>query len=254
MSITDSTTTLDTAWTEQSIAQFTSGVLSTMATCVTEVEGKLKRGTLSTSTAPTLAQVQNWLKRAKLELFEFKDYSFSRKYAYADLTAGTYRYSLPGDFGGGQVRLRDTTNDRAIPLIWPERFDALYPDPSEETSNEVKVATIKNLELWLAPAPDSSDRVELEYARSGAETTADDFSFLPELERFRCCDFAISHAFESLHMFDVADRFRQYWELGLQKSHKADNRRKQAGRRKCAINVFQEAALYANQASRDYRP
>lgn len=252
MSITDSTTTLDTAWTEQSIAQFSAGVLSTIATCVSEVEAKLKRGTLSATTAPTLTQVHNWLKRAKLELMEFKDYTFARKYAYADAVAGTYRYALPGDFGGGQVRLRDMTNDRAIPIVFPERFDTYYPDPSEETSNEILMATIKNLELWVAPAPDSSDRLELEYARSGAETTADDFSFLPELERFRCCDFAVSHAFESLHMFDVADRFRQYWEMGLQKSKQADNHRKRSGRRKCAINVFQEAALYANQSSKDY--
>lgn len=251
MSITDSTTTLDTAWTEQSIAQFTAGVLSTIATCVSEVEAKLKRGTLSATTAPTLTQVQNWLKRGKLELMEFKDYSFSRKYAYADATAGTYRYSLPGDFGGGAVRLRDMTNDRAIPIVVPERYDAMFPDPSEETSNEIIVACIKNLELWVAPAPDSSDRLELEYSRSGAETTADDFSFLPELERFRCCDFAISHAFESLHMFDVSDRFRQYFELGLQKSRKADNRRKRTGRRKCAISVFQEASMYGYQPNRD---
>lgn len=252
MSITDSTTTLDTAWTEQSIAQFTAGVLSNIAACVSEVESKLKRGTLSASTAPTLAQVQNWLKRGKLELMEAKDYSFARKYAYADATAGTYIYSLPGDFGGGAVRLRDTTNDRSIPIVDPARFDLKYPDPSEETSNEILISTIKNLELWVAPAPDSSDRLEIEYSRSGAETTADDFSFLPELERFRCCDFALSHAFESLHMFDVSDRFRQYWELGLKKSHQADNRRKRSGRRKCAINVFQEYNLYRYQGERDY--
>ena len=250
MSITDSTTTLDTAWTEQSIAQFSSGVLSTIATCVSEVESKLKRGTLSATTAPTLTQVQNWLKRAKLELMEFKDYSFSRKYAYADCTADTYRYALPGDFGGGQVRLRDITNNMVIPIVFPERFDAYWPDVSEETSGQIKKATIKNLELWVAPAPSASDRLELEYSRSGAETTADDFSFLPELERFRCCDFALGHAFESIHMFDISDRFRQYFDIGLQKSHRANIRRKRAGRRKCAINVFQEAAIHSNQPNR----
>jgi hypothetical protein len=249
MSITDSTTTLDTAWTEQSLAQFSAGVLSTIATCVSEVESKMKRGTLSTTSAPTLAQVHNWLKRAKLELMEFKDYSFARKYAYADATAGTYRYSLPGDYGGGTIRLRDMTNDRPIPIVPPDRFDLKYPDPSYETSNEILIACVKNNELWVAPSPDSSDRMELEYSRSGAETTADDFSFLPELARFRCCDFAVAHAFESLHMFDVADRYRQYFDMGLVKSQKSDNRRKRSGRRLCAINVFQEHALYNNQGN-----
>lgn len=253
MSITDSSTSLDTAWTEQSVAAFYAGVLSTIDDCVSEVEAKLKRGTLSSTTSPTSDQVKSWLKRAKLELMEFKDYSFSRKYAYADSTAGTYRYSLPNDFSGGQVVLKDITNDRRIPIILPERYDSMFPDPSEETSREPLVACIKNMELWVSPPPDNSDRWELEYARSGAETTGEDFSFLPELERFRCCDFAISHAFESLHMFDVSDRFRQYWELGLQKSRQSDNRKKRSGRRKCAINVFQEAAMYGYQPNRYYR-
>lgn len=254
MSITDSTyDSLTTAWTEQSKGSFTAGVLSDMATCVAEVEAKLKRGTLSATSAPTLAQVQNWLKRAKLELMEFKDFTFARKYAYSDAAASTYVYAMPGDYGGGQVRLKDITNDRTIAIVQPERFDLKYPDPSEETPNEILIATIKNNELWVAPPPDSSDRLELEYPRSGAETTADDFSFLPELMRYRCCDFAVSHSFESLHMFDVADRYRQYWELGLQKSQKADNRRKRTGRRTCAISIFQEHALYGYQSGRDYR-
>ena len=250
MSITDSTTTLDTAWTEQSVVAFSSGVLSTIATCVSEVGSKLKRGTLSASTSPTLTQVQNWLKRAKLELMEFKDYTFARKYAYVDMVAGQYRYSLPDDFNGGNVRLRDTTNDRTIQIWIPEWFDKKYPDVSEFSSNLVEVACIKNMELWVYPPPSGSDRFELEYSRSGAETTADDFSFIPELERFRCCDFALSHAFESLHMFDVADRFKQYWDIGLAKSVKADNRRKRGGRRMCAINVFQEAAALSFQPKR----
>ena len=251
MSITDTTTTLDTAWIENSASAFTAGVLSSLATCVTEVEGKLKRGTLSATTAPTLAQVQGWLKRAKLELMADKDYSYARKYAYCDLTAGTYRYAMPGDYGGGSIVIKDTTNDRAIPIWRPDWFDKKFPDPSEETSNEVLVACIKNMELWFAPPPDSSDRIEMEYPRSGAETTADDFSFLPELERFLCCDFACAEAFESLHMFDVSDRFRGKYESLLTKVRRADNRKKKTGRRMCAINVFQEFNAINYQGSRD---
>jgi hypothetical protein len=247
MSITDSGTSVSTSWTEQATVAFTAGVLSTIATCVSEVEGKLKRGTLSATTSPTLTQVQNWLKRAKLELMEDRNYSFARKYAYADLTAGTYRYALPPDYNGGEVKLRDMTNNASIPIWMEANFDKAYPDPSYETNGPISISCIKNMELWVVPPPSSSDRIELEYSRSGAETTADDFSYLPELERFRCCDFALSHSFESLHMFDVADRFRQYWELGLQKARRADGRRKWGGRRMCAISVFQEAALFNNQ-------
>ncbi len=247
MSITDSGSSVSTSWTEQATVAFTTGVLSTIATCVSEVESKLKRGTLSATTAPTSTQVQNWLKRAKLELMEDRNYSFARKYAYADLTAATYRYALPPDYNGGEVKLRDMTNNASIPVWFSAAFDKAYPDPSEETNGAIEVACIKNMELWVAPPPSASDRIELEYSRSGAETTADDFSFLPELERFRCCDFALSHSFESLHMFDVADRFRQYWELGLQKARRADGRRKWGGRRMCAMSVWTENSLYGYQ-------
>jgi hypothetical protein len=122
-----------------------------------------------------------------MEIAEIFGFSSTRKYAYCTLVVDQYRYSLPPDFNGGQVTLRDTTNNRRV-TVWPTHwYDIRFPDPSEETSNEVIVACIKNMELWLAPPPDSTDTLELEYARSGAETTASDFSWLPELMRFRCC-------------------------------------------------------------------
>jgi hypothetical protein len=248
MSITDSTTTLDTSWTGQSFATFTTGVLSTLATCVSEVESKLQRGTLSTSTIPTLLQVQNWLRRAKLELVEEKGFSFARKYAYCDLTANSYRYSLPPDYNGGAISLRDMTNDRDITVYPSSRYDNKYPDPSAETSDQVLAACVKNMELWVIPPPNGSDRLELEYARSGAETTADDFSWLPELERFRCCDFALYQAFQALHQWEVSQLFKNEWDIGLKKSRRADGRRKWTGRRLTAINVFQE------YAAKNYQP
>jgi hypothetical protein len=67
---------------------FNAGNLSTISDCVSEVESKLKRGTLSTTTTPTLAQVQGWLSRKKQELAEVKNFQWKRKYAYADTTAG----------------------------------------------------------------------------------------------------------------------------------------------------------------------
>ena len=113
------------------------------------------------------------------------------------------------------------------------------------------VACIKNLELWLAPPPDSTDTLELEYSRSGAETTSDDFSWLPELERFRVCDFAVGQAFESLHMYDVADRFMSRWATDLAGAVHSDARRKWKGKRLQATDVFQEFNAMNYQASRN---
>lgn len=237
--ITDSTTTLTTAWTENSIPVFTTGVLSDMDACITEVESKLKRGTLGASSTPTLTQAQNWLKRAKLEISEAFGFEFKRKYAYCDLTANTYVYSLPPDYDGGRISLKDTTNNREIPVWTSAWYDLKFPDPSEENSDQVLVACIKNMELWVAPPPNGSDRIELEYPRSGAETTADDFSWLPELMRYRCCDFAQAEAFESLHMFEHADRYRMKFEAGVMKAKRADTRKRWQGKKMSAISVFQ---------------
>jgi len=109
---------ITTTWTEQDIVAFTSGVLSSLADCVAEVEAKINRGTLTTATTPTLAQVEGWLKRGKMELAEAKGFTFDRKYAAVTLVADQYIYGLPPDYNGGSVSLRDTTNDRYI-TIWP---------------------------------------------------------------------------------------------------------------------------------------
>jgi hypothetical protein len=248
--ITDSTTTLDTSWTEQTIAIFTAGVLSDLDACIDEVEAKLQRGTLSTSTTPTLAQAKNWLRRAKLEIAEKKDFGFTRKYVSGTLTANAYRYALPPDYRGGEISIRDTTNDRFI-AVWPRaRFDLKFPDPSEETSDEVLAACIKNMELWFSPPPLAADTIEMEYPRSGAETTADDFDWLPEKERFLCCDYAIAEAFEALHMWGESDRYRMKYIDGLRSSIRADGRRKWKSKRNQIINVFQEYNLRRYQPGR----
>jgi len=249
MAITDSTTTIDTAWTEQTIVAFTSGVLTNEAACVTEVASKLNRGTLGATTKPTETQAKNWLVRAKEELAEVKDYSFDRKFAQASLSAGDYRVSLPPDFNGGLKYIRDTTNDRPINVFGYGFFDKAYPDASAESQGEPLEATIKNMELWLTPPVDGTTVIEIEYLRSGAPTTATSFDWLPELERFRCCDFAIAMSFESLHQFNIADRYLKRWAEGMGKAIKADGRRKW-GRRVSAISIFQD---YANMNNQTYR-
>lgn len=248
MSITDATTSLATTWTEQSTVSFNAGTLATISSCVTEVESKLKRGTLSTSSTPTLTQVQTWLKRAKQELAETKGYTFKRRYASTSTVSGTYRYALPPDFNGGRVAVKDTTNDRYIQLWNEYHFDAKYPDVSAEDTNEPLVGTIKNNELWLCPAPDGVYTLELEYDRSGADNTTTDFSWLPEIERFRCCDYALAEAFESLHMFDVADRYLQKWNMGVGKARRADGKRRWRSMNFQAISWEQDYALRHNQS------
>ena len=243
MSITDSSTALDLVYTEQTVVAFTEGILASVDECVDEVESKLRRGTLSTSTAPTLAQVKNWLKRAKMELAEIKSFTFNRKFATATTTAGTYRYALPPDYNGGLTRIKDTTNDAFI-AIWQENwYDRKYPDPSAETNNTDFIATIKNMELWLAPPPAGSYTLEIEYDRSGAETTADDYDWLPEMERYRCCDFAIAEAFESLHDFEKANVYRAKWNQGLNKAVRADGKRRWKDMHFQAISCLQARSL-----------
>ena len=244
MSITDSTTALSTTHTEQSVVAFTAGTLATITDCVTEVESKLKRGTLSTSSTPTLAEVQRWLSRSKQELAEVKGFTWRRRYATVSTVSGQFRYALPPDFNGGLVRLRDTTNDRFIEFYSLDQFDTTYPNLSSETSREPEYAAIKNMELWLAPPPDSAYTLEIEYQRSGDDNTITDFSWLPEIERFRCCDFAIAESFASLHMWQESDRYMGKWMAGVGKAMKADAKRKWHSMNFQAQSVIQKYGVY----------
>lgn len=239
MSITDTSTALSTSWTEQTYVAFTAGTLSDITAMVGEVESKIRRGTLSASTTPTLTEVQRWLIRAKEELVELRNHTYSRRYAYADTTSGTYRYALPPDYNGGQLSIRDMTNDRALE-VWTEFwFDTKYPDPSAESNDEPVLATIKGNELWLMPPPSGVVRLELEYDRSGDDNTATDMHWIPETDRWKICDYAVSQAFESVHMFTEADRYLQRWEMGLRKSQRADSKRKWKRMDYQAASIFQ---------------
>ena len=247
MSITDATTSINTAWAEKAIISFTAGTLASVTEMVTEVEGKLKRGTLGATSSPTSIQVQTWLIRAKQELAEVKKFTFKRRFAYCSTVADQYIYSLPPDYNGGNIILRDVGNDRMLGIWTQAWFDTKYPDPSEETSGDPVVVCIKNMELWLVPPPDGIYQLELEYGRSGADNTATDFSWLPEIERFRCCDFAIGEAFESLHMYENATYFKTKWGQGLAKAIKADAKRKWASVNFSATSVFDHHAAINNQ-------
>ena len=154
-------------------------------------------------------------------------------------TSGTYRYALPNDYAGGYISLRDQTNDRRIPFVSRHTFDTLYPDVSyyETTTKGPLMACVKNRELWLGPAP-GADVIELEYMRSG-DDPADDIVYIPEIERWRCVDFAIAEAYEMLHMADQAMYYRAKWEGGLRKARKADGKRRWSASGHRSRSVFQ---------------
>ena len=262
MTLTEASANLDTAHVELGVVGYTSGTLADEDACVNEVESKLKRGTLSASSKPSLSEVKNWLARAKQELSETRSFTWRRRYTTLDLTAGTYRYSLPPDFGGGSMNIRDKTNDNKINLVKASVFDSAYPDPSEVDSGEILVGCVKGMELWVIPAPSGNDTLELEYKRTGddaqlaaasssgeilgvdgtaildtdgdallevggsSSSAAGDFSWLPEIERFRCCDFALWKSFESLGNEIASQFYRQKWNGGLKKSVRSDGKRK----------------------------
>lgn len=239
MSLTVASTSLSTSWSEFSTVDYTAGSLANQAACVTEVESKLRRGTLSATSTPSDTSVKRWLQRAKQELAEIRKFTWRRRYVTGTLTAGSYRYSLPPDFGGGNLNIRDKTNDNKVKVVSDHVFDTIYPDPAEETNGGILVACVKNLELWVCPPPDGSDIIELEYERTGDDITATDFSWLPEIERFRCCDFATAEAFSSLHEWENAQIYYAIWEKGLSKASRSDGRRKWSSSGYRVRSVFQ---------------
>lgn len=242
MSITDAdlSVPLTTTWVEKDVVLFAAGTLSSISTMVTEVESKLRRGTLTTTSIPSVDEVNRWLIRAKQELMETKRYSYARRYAYAATVAGTYRYALPPDYNGGELSLRDTTNNIPIEILPEFLVDLEFPDIAAESRNESTAAIVKGMELWLVPPPSGIINMELEYQRSGDDGTATSVHYLPEIERFRCCDFALWHAFSSVQNWDAAAYYKALWVEGVGKSMKAESRRKWGGKTFQAINCFQE--------------
>lgn len=226
MAITDASSNITTTWTEQNPVAFTAGTLGNMGQCIQEVESKLKRGTLTHNTNPTAMQVRQWLIYAKEQLCEIFDFTWERRYAYMDTIASTYRYALPPDFDGGELKVRDMTNDRQLTPYSRADYDLKWPDPSEEDNNKPELFTIKNMELWIMPPPPVNVRIEIEYNRSGDDNTPMSITYLPELMRFKICNFAIYQAFASIHMWQESGYYKQEWEMDLIKSKRADAKKK----------------------------
>ena len=221
--------------------------MNTVTQMLTEVEGKLKRGTLSATSSPTSTQVQTWLIRAKEELMQTKSYTFARRYASATISADAYRAALPPDYNGGQMSVRDQTNNRNITIWPPDRFFLKFPDVDEESSNEPLCCCIRNRELFFAPPTHQDITVEINYDRSGDDNTATDFSFLPEIERFYCCDFALGEACEMLQDWQRMKMYREKWLFNLGFSRKADARRRWKDYGYRCISMFEESATRSHQ-------
>lgn len=238
MSITDAVTSVSTTWTEKPVVDFLAGTLAAVANLVAEVESRIQRGTLGASTTPTSTQVQNWLVAAKQELMESGRFTWNRRYAYATTAAGTYTYAMPPDYSGGVVTVINTTDGDPVTYMPPAHFDMEYPDISSLGNGDPEAFTVKGMELWIYPPTEASITLELQYQRSGSSNTATDFSFLPESERWRCCDFATAKAFAVLQQFQAAQYYEALWVASLQKAKRADSKRKWAGATS-AISIFQ---------------
>jgi hypothetical protein len=228
MSIIDSSTSLSTTWTEQSIVDFTAGTIASITEIIAEVQNTLHRGTLSASTTPTSTQVQSWAIRAKGELSEIYGFSWRRRYAYADTSAGSFRYSLPPDYNGGgsETTLRDLTNNEVIPYVDNATFDHAFPDPAGSSNSDVKYYTIRNRELWLSTPASGANRLELQYLRSGDDNTQTDFTYIPQIIRYKIIDFCNYRAFLLLQQYDAAQMYKQEWMMGVQQSKKGDGKKK----------------------------
>jgi len=205
---------------------FNAGTLSDISDCVTEVENNLNRGTLSSSSNPTSTQVQNWLIKAKQKLMEIHGYTWRRVFAYMDTSSGEYRYALPADFGSGGHVLRDITQDERLVPIDPVMFDTMFPDCAGSDSSYPEFYTIKDRELWFSKPTSGVYRLELEYARTGDDSSASDVSYIPELRRFDMCDYAIYKSFVVLRLFEAAAPYKQEWIESTNISKSIDTRKR----------------------------
>lgn len=219
---------LTTTWTAQDAVAFTAGTLANVAAIRTQVEKNIGRGTLSSSTTPTSTEVDNWIVQGKQKVQAAYNFGWSRKYVYADTVAATFRYALPADFTGGATILRDLTQNKRLDFMDPTSFDSVYVDPAGGDNAVPAFYTIKDRELWLQSPASGVYRLELEFPRSGDDSTATDISYLPELVRFDIADFATQRAFMRLQDYAKANQFKVEWAEAVRMSRKSDSRKKWA--------------------------
>lgn len=228
---------LSTTWTQNDAVAFNTGVLSDISACVSQVEQNLMRGSLSSSSVPTDSQVQDWLIIGKQELCSKHGFSWKRRYVYADTVAGTWRYAMPADYAGGVIVIRNLTTDEVLDFYPNAEFD-IFVDPAGQDQAEPTECTIKDRELWLSAPADGVYRLEMEYPRTGADDTATDISYLPELFRYRICDYATYRAFIMLQQWTAAQAYKSEWQQGVTEDQASDNKKKWAQMGYTTVNFF----------------
>ena len=235
-------------YTQDALVAFTAGTLSTTTDCTAYIEAHLNRGTLSATTTPSTTQVNEEIVRAKEELLEFHPFTFTRRYASCTSTAGAFRYALPADYQGGHISLRDVTNNFMPKYYPPAQYDLKFPDMNEEANGEPNIFTIKGRELWTGPPTSASITLELEYNRSGDDSTATDISYIPEVYRFRMCDRAIANLFRTLHEYEKAMIYDASWEKGVLIGKRSNNRKRWASFGHQGLTWQQEYSARYNQS------
>ncbi|MHC4748394.1 MAG: phage adaptor protein [Planctomycetota bacterium] len=222
-------------WTARDALAFTAGTLSDFSDCVSQVQQVLHRGTLSATTTPTLIQVRSFLTFAKQELCEEFGFTWKRKFSYANPAAGHWQLGAPADFGGGAYILRDITSNKRLSFVDPTTFDTLYPDPAGSSQAVPSYYTVKDREFWMHAPLNGTYTLELEYQRTGDDalglqssddTGESDISYLPEIFRYKICNYAIYKSFLMLQNWTAAQAYKSEWEQGLIKSRRNDGKKK----------------------------
>jgi len=222
-------TAITTTWTQRDTVSFTAGTITSISDCVTQVQNALHRGPLSSSTTPTSTQVQQFLIRGKQKLIEKFGFSWRRKYVYASTAAGTWQYALPADFGGGATVLREiTSSDSVLTFYDVNTFPHLFPDVAGSDNAIPSGYTIKDRELWLSSPADGTYTLELEYPRTGDDSTASDVSYLPEIARFKICDYALYRSYLLLQNWEMAQIYKAEWQSEINDAKEDESHRKWA--------------------------
>ena len=82
--------------------------------------------------------------------------------------------------------------------------------------------------LWTAPPSVGSESLEIEYNRSGDDSTATDISYISEVYRFRICDRALQLLYMSLGDYEKASIYGAEWERDVIVGKRSDNKKKWA--------------------------
>jgi hypothetical protein len=210
------------------MATFNHSTLSDTSALITEVQTHLKRGTISTTSFPTTAMVTNFLVRGKEKLIEMYGFTWRRKFVYAATTLGEYRYAMPVDYAGGGTVIRDLTQNIRLTMKNPVIFDTLYPDIDGDATAAPEFYTIKGMEMWLQAKANGSYTFELEYSRSGDDSTAETWDYIPEAMLFKIADYATYRSFVLLEQWDSAKAYKGEWEEDVAQGKRDDGKKKWA--------------------------